>query len=48
MARQMMAKTLIATVAHSVKMPILAKDAHFETIRKRCLPEQKPISPSLP
>ena len=39
---------LIATVAHSVKMPLLAKDAHFETIRKRCLPEQKIISPSLP
>ena len=39
---------LIATVAHSVKMPILAKDEHFETIRKRCLPELKIISPSLP
>jgi predicted nucleic acid-binding protein len=39
---------LIATVAFSVKMPLLAKDAHFETIRERCLPELKTISPSLP
>ncbi len=30
---------LIATVAHSMKMPLLAKDAHFETIREGCLPE---------
>jgi predicted nucleic acid-binding protein len=30
---------LIATVARSVKMPLLAKDAHFETIREHALPE---------
>jgi predicted nucleic acid-binding protein len=39
---------LIAIVAHSYKMPLLAKDAHFETIRECCLPELKIISPSLP
>lgn len=39
---------LIAIVAHSFKMPILAKDAHFETIRESCLPELKIISPHLP
>jgi predicted nucleic acid-binding protein len=38
---------LIATVAHSFKMPLLSKDAHFETIRERCLPELKIISPFL-
>jgi len=37
---------LIAIVAHSVKMPILAKDAHFETIRKRCLPELHLLAPN--
>ncbi|MCU0778698.1 MAG: PIN domain-containing protein [Akkermansiaceae bacterium] len=39
---------LIATVAHSVKLPLLAKDAHFETIREHALPELKILSPSLP
>jgi hypothetical protein len=29
-------------------MPLLAKDAHFETIRQRCLPKLKIISPPLP
>jgi predicted nucleic acid-binding protein len=38
---------LIATVAHSGKTPLLAKDAHFETIRERCLPELKIISISM-
>jgi hypothetical protein len=32
---------LIATVAHSLKMPLLAKDAHFETIRVHSLPNLK-------
>lgn len=36
---------LIATVAHSGKMPLLAKDAHFETIRDLVLPELKILSP---
>jgi hypothetical protein len=30
---------LIATVAHSMKMPLLAKDAHFETIRVHAMQE---------
>jgi predicted nucleic acid-binding protein len=37
---------LIATVAHSGNMPLLAKDVHFETIRERCLPELKILAPS--
>jgi predicted nucleic acid-binding protein len=37
---------LIATVAHSEKMPLLAKDAHFETIRKHCLQELKILNPN--
>lgn len=32
---------LIAMVAHSGGMPLLAKDAHFETIREHSLPELK-------
>lgn len=32
---------LIATVAHAGKMPLLAKDSHFETIRERSLPDLK-------
>ena len=32
---------LIAAVAHSEKVPLLAKDAHFETIRQHVLPELK-------
>ena len=39
---------LIATVARSVKMPLLAKDAHFETIREHALPELEILSPLLP
>ncbi|NQX00253.1 hypothetical protein HQ447_06305 [bacterium] len=34
---------LIATVAHSEKMPLLAKDAHFEMIREHALPELQVI-----
>lgn len=34
---------LIATVAHSEKMPLLAKDAHFEMIREHALPELRVI-----
>jgi len=30
------------------KMPLLAKEAHFETIREHALPELNIISPSLP
>lgn len=30
---------LVAMVAHSGKMPLLAKDAHFEMIREHSLPE---------
>ncbi len=37
---------LIATVAHSGKLPVLAKDAHFETIREHSLPELKIIVPN--
>lgn len=36
---------LIATVAHAGKMPLLAKDAHFETIRKHSLPDLKILAP---
>ncbi len=36
---------LIATVAHSEKLPLLAKDAHFEMIREQSLPELKIIVP---
>ena len=39
---------LIATVAHSGKMPLLAKDAHFETIRGHSMPELKIINVPLP
>jgi hypothetical protein len=31
----------------NVKFPLLAKDAHFETIREHALPELEIISPSL-
>ncbi len=37
---------LIATVAHSGKLPLLAKDAHFEMIREHTLPELKIIVPN--
>lgn len=36
---------LIATVACSEKIPLLAKDAHFEMIRVNSLPELKLIAP---
>ena len=39
---------LIAIVAHSKDMPLLAKDAHFETIREQVLPELKFLSPIQP
>ena len=32
---------LIAIVAHSQQLPLLAKDAHFEMIREHSLPELK-------
>jgi predicted nucleic acid-binding protein len=32
---------LIATVSHSMKMPLLAKDTHFAMIREHALPELK-------
>ena len=35
---------LIATVAHSEKLPLLAKDAHFEMIREHALPELRIVS----
>lgn len=37
---------LIATVAHSMKMPLLAKDAHFAIICEQVLPELKFHSPN--
>ena len=35
------ADLLIATVAHVQHLPFLAKDAHFESIRKHALPKLK-------
>ena len=32
---------LIATVAHAQHLPLLAKDAHFEIIRKHSMPDLK-------
>jgi predicted nucleic acid-binding protein len=37
---------LIATVAHSQKIPLLAKDAHFEIIRDQVFPELKILTPN--
>jgi hypothetical protein len=37
---------LIATVAHAQHLSLLAKDAHFETIRKLALPELKLLNPN--
>lgn len=37
---------LIATVAHSEKLPLLAKDAHFQMILELALPELTIISPN--
>ena len=36
---------LIATVAHAQHLPLLAKDAHFETIRKHSMPDLQLVSP---
>ena len=37
---------LIATVAHSENIPLLAKDAHFEMIRINAMPELKLLAPN--
>ena len=37
---------LIATVAHSENLPLLAKDAHFEMIRESSMPELKLHAPN--
>jgi predicted nucleic acid-binding protein len=37
---------LIATVAHSEKLPLLAKDAHFEMIREHSIQELKILTPN--
>jgi predicted nucleic acid-binding protein len=37
---------LIATVAHAEKLPLLAKDAHFEMIREHSLPKLKILAPN--
>ena len=37
---------LIATVAHAQHLPLLAKDAHFVTIREHSLPELKILAPN--
>jgi predicted nucleic acid-binding protein len=37
---------LIASVAHVEKLPLLAKDAHFEAIRKHSLPKLQILSPN--
>ena len=36
---------LIATVANSEKLPLLARDAHFDLIRKHSLPELEILAP---
>ena len=36
---------LIATVAHSEKLPLLARDAHFDLIREHSLPELEILAP---
>ena len=36
---------LIATVAHSEKLPLLARDAHFDLIRDHSLPELEILAP---
>lgn len=37
---------LIATVAHAQRLPLLAKDAHFESIREHALPKLQILSPN--
>jgi predicted nucleic acid-binding protein len=37
---------LIATLAHSEKLPLLAKDSHFELLRKHALPKLSLVSPT--
>lgn len=37
---------LIATVAHTQHLPLLAKDAHFEVIQEFALPKLKILSPN--
>ena len=37
---------LIATVAHAQHLPLLAKDAHFEIIRKLSMPDLKILGPN--
>jgi len=39
---------LIATVAHAQRLPLLAKDAHFEIIRKHTMPDLKLVNPNHP
>lgn len=40
------ADLLIATAAHAQHLPLLAKDAHFEIIRKHALPKLKILNPT--
>jgi len=37
---------LIATVAHAQHLPLLAKDAHFDVIRKHTMPDLKLVNPN--
>ena len=37
---------LIATVAHVQRLPLLAKDAHFDVIREHSMPDLKLVSPN--